>query len=140
MSGNKTKPTNKKAEDFLKTVEHAQKRADSYEILKMMKEITGEKPVMWGESIIGFGDYHYKYKSGREGDWFRVGFSPRKQSLTLYLMYGLEDKLKEDLTKLGKHKLGKGCLYINKLADIDTEVLKTLIKKSDEGIKNYKWN
>ncbi len=139
MSGNKTKPTKKKVEDFLNSVENPQKRADSFKILEIMGEITGEKPVMWGDSIVGFGDYHYKYKSGREGDWFRIGFSPRKQNLTLYLMIGLHDNLKKELENLGKHKTGKGCLYINKLADINVDVLKTLIRKSDEGIKNYRF-
>ncbi len=103
-----------------------------------MKEITGEKPVMWGESIIGFGNFHYKYKSGREGDYFHVGFSPRKQNLTVYLHIGFEKELKPTLLKLGKHKTGVSCLYINKLKDVDILVLRELIEKSYRYLKdNY---
>ena len=130
MSTNKTLPTNQKAEDFLKGVEHPQKRADSFKILEMMKEITGEEPVMWGDSIIGFGVYHYKYKTGREGEWPIVGFSPRKQNISIYLMIGFENELKPTLLKLGKYKTGVSCLYINKLKDVDTSILRTLIEKS----------
>ena len=135
MSGNKTKPTTQKAEDFLEKVENPKKRADSFEILKLMKEITGEKPVMWGDSIIGFGVYHYKYKSGREGDWPIVGFSPRKQNLSIYLMIGFEDELKPTLLKLGKYKTGVSCLYINKLQDVDMSILGKLIEKSYKHMK-----
>ena len=130
MSGNKTKATNKSAKKFIESVEHPQKKADSLIILEMMEEITGEKPVMWGESIIGFGVYHYKYKTGREEDWPIVGFSPRKQNLSIFLMIGFEDELKPMLLKLGKHKTGVSCLYINKLKDVDIKVLRQLIKKS----------
>jgi len=138
MSGNKTKPTLKKAEDFLNTIEHPQKRADSFEILKIMKDVSKEKPVMWGESIIGFGNYHYKYKTGREGDWFVVGFSPRKQNLTVYLNIGFEDQLKSTLLKLGKYKTGVSCLYINKLKDVDVGILRELVEKSVSYMKkNY---
>ena len=96
-----------------------------------MKEVTQEEPIMWGTSIIGFGSYHYRYASGREGDWPIVGFSPRKRSLTVYLTPGL-DEIGDLLGKLGKHRVGKGCLYINKLSDVDTDVLKEIIKKSIE--------
>lgn len=133
MAGNKTKPTDAKVEDFLNTVEHPQKRADSFKILEMMKDITGEKPVIWGDSIVGFGVYHYKYKTGREGDWPIVGFSPRKQNLSIYLMIGFESELKPVLLKLGKYKTGVSCLYINKLKDVDTDILRDLIEKS------YNW-
>jgi hypothetical protein len=133
MSANKTKPTNVNAEDFLNTIEHPQKRADSFKILEMMKDITGEEPIMWGDSIVGFGVYHYKYKTGREGDWPIVGFSPRKQNLSIYLMIGYESELKPMLLKLGKYKTGVSCLYINKLNDVDTDILRELIEKS------YKW-
>ena len=99
-----------------------------------MKEVTQEKPVMWGTSIIGFGTYHYKYASGREADWLKVGFSPRKRSLTVYLAPGLDDI--EDLREqMGKHRVGKGCLYINKLSDVNTDVLKLIIKKSIEVLE-----
>ena len=126
---NKTKPTGKSVTEFLNQVEHEQKRADSFAILEMMKAQTGLEPKMWGDSIIGFGDYRYKYASGREGDWFLVGFSPRKQNLTLYIMAGI-NQYPELLKKLGKHKTSKACLYINKLADVDTSVLEDIIKKS----------
>jgi len=94
-----------------------------------MQEVTGEEPVMWGTSIIGFGSYHYKYTSGQEAEWFLSGFSPRKQSLTLYIMSGF-DEYEPLLAKLGKYKTGKSCLYINKLADVDQDILKDLISKS----------
>jgi len=127
MAENKTQPTNLNPLDFLNGIELKQKRDDSFIILEMMKELTGSEPVMWGSSIIGFGTYTYKYASGRSGDWFVTGFSPRKQSLTLYLMCGF-DKVQPLLNKLGKHKLGKGCLYINKLSDVDITVLRELIQ------------
>ncbi|MHA2193219.1 MAG: DUF1801 domain-containing protein [Candidatus Thorarchaeota archaeon] len=129
MSKPKTRPTEVNVEDFLKAVEHPQRREDGFELLKMMKEITNEEPTMWGPSIVGFGSYHYKYESGREGDMPLTGFSPRKRSLTVYIMSGFEE-YKDLLDKLGKHKIGKSCLYINKLADVDTTVLKKIIKKS----------
>ena len=125
----KTKPTDASVEEFLEAVDHPTRKADGLALLEIMKEVTQEKPVMWGTSIIGFGTYHYKYASGREADWLKVGFSPRKRSLTVYLAPGLDDI--EDLrVKLGKHRVGKGCLYINKLSDVDTDVLKLIIKKS----------
>lgn len=126
MAELKTKPTGVAAEEFLNTLSDEKRRSDSFTVLEMMKSVTGTKPRMWGESIIGFGDLHYKYASGREGDWFQIGFSPRKQNLTLYLSYSLEN-LKPLLDRLGKYKTGKGCLYINKLSDIDQSVLRTLI-------------
>jgi hypothetical protein len=102
---------------------------DSFTILKMMEEITAEKATMWGDSIIGFGHAHLKYTSGRELDWFRVGFSPRKQSITIYTMNNFKG-LEEILERIGKYKTGKSCLYINKLADIDTQVLGEFIQYS----------
>ena len=133
MAELKTKKNEASVEDFINAVEHEGKRNDSFEILEMMKQITGEKPRMWGASIIGFGDLHYKYASGREGDWFKVGFSPRKANISLYIS-GCDVSMHEKLlAKLGKHKTGKGCLYINKLADVDKEVLKEMI---EEGFKN----
>lgn len=129
MSENKTKETTASVEEFLNSVESDRKKKDSFEILEMMKEITGLEPKMWGKSLIGFGNYHYKYESGREGDWFRVGFSPRKANISLYLIYGFT-KYEELINKLGKHKTGKGCLYVNKLDDIDRDVLKELIETS----------
>ncbi len=131
MSDLKTKPTNASVDEFLNSVEHPQRREDGFELLRMMKEITKEEPTMWGPSIVGFGSYHYKYESGREGEMPITGFSPRKKSLTVYIMSGFE-KYQHLLEKLGKHKTGKSCLYINKLEDVDRVVLKDIIRKSVE--------
>jgi hypothetical protein len=131
MSDLKTKPTNASVDEFLNAVEHPQRREDGFELLRMMKEITKEEPTMWGPSIVGFGSYHYKYESGREGEMPITGFSPRKKSLTVYIMSGFE-KYQHLLEKLGKHKTGKSCLYINKLEDVDWVVLKEIIRKSVE--------
>jgi len=134
MAELKTQATTQPAEDFLKTIEPESKRQDGFALLKLFKKTTGEKPVMWGDSIVGFGKYHYKsQRSTQEGDWPLVGFSPRKQNLTLYVMAGNKDD--PLLAKLGKHKASGGCLYINKLSDIDQEVLSKLIKKSFEYTK-----
>lgn len=129
MSENKTRPTNQNVIAFLNSVDHKTRREDSFTLLEMMKEVTGEDAVMWGSSIVGFGSCHYKYESGREGDMPLIGFSPRKQSLTLYIMPGFDD-YEEMLAELGKHKTGKSCLYVNKLADVNEEVLRRLIKRS----------
>lgn len=134
MADLKTTPNDKNVQSFLESLEHEGKRADSFRILDLMEAITGEKAKMWGETIIGFGTYHYKYESGREGDWFLTGFSPRKQNLTLYIMAGFEEYAAL-LDKLGKHKTGKSCLYIKKLADIDIEILKELVEKSVAHMK-----
>lgn len=115
--------------EFLEGVEQEYKRKDSFKLLKVMKEITGEEPSMWGASIVGFGSYHYVYASGREGDWPLVGFSPRKQNLTLYIMPGF-DRYEDLLAQLGKHRIGKSCLYIKKLEQIDMEILKEMIAHS----------
>ena len=130
----KTKVNDASVTDFLRSVADEQKRKDSFEILKIMKQITKEEPKMWGSSIVGFGSYHYKYESGREGDSPIMGFSPRKQNLTLYLMRGLNSHA-DLLKKLGKHKTSVGCLYIKKLSDIDVDVLKELITDSLKAIK-----
>ena len=129
MADVKTKRNEASVEAFIASVDHDRRRSDSKEVLKLMQEATGEKPRMWGPSIVGFGSYHYKYESGREGDWMLCGFSPRKQSLVLYIMPGFKsyDKLME---KLGKHKTGKSCLYVNKLDDVDRAVLRKLIEAS----------
>ena len=123
---------------FLNAVEHKKRKEDSFVILDIMKEITGEEPKMWGTSIVGFGSYHYKYASGREGDWPLTGFSPRKQSMTLYIMPGF-DRYEKLMEKLGKYKTGKSCLYINKLEDVDMVVLKDLVKGSVDYM-NEKYN
>jgi hypothetical protein len=131
MSEPKTKKNDASVEGFLNGVENEKKRQDSYAILELMREVTGEEPAMWGPSIIGFGSYHYKYANGREGDWMITGFSPRKQNLTLYIMPGF-DRYESLLEKLGKYKTGKSCLYVNKLEDVDPKVLRELVKKSVE--------
>lgn len=135
----KTKPDKSKSvTEFINQVEKEQKRKDAFEVLEMMKNVTNLEPVMWGDSIIGFGDYHYKYSSGREGDWFQIGFSPRKQNLALYIMSGFKQH-SELLKHLGKHKKGVSCLYINKLDDIDRNVLRKLMEQSVDYIrKAYK--
>ena len=129
MAVNKTQKTEVSVEGFINSVDHEGKRKDAFEILEMMKDVTGEDPKIWGAAIIGFGDLHYKYASGREGDWFKVGFSPRKTKISLYVSGCDVAMHKKMLTRFGKHKAGKGCLYVNKLADIDKEVLKEMIKK-----------
>ena len=126
MAELKTKATDANVEAFLQTIEDERKRQDSFALLAMLQAITGAPPRLWGESIVGFGDYHYVYASGREGDWFVTGFSPRKQNLTLYCM-GSYEQHSELLARLGKHKLGKGCLYINRLKDVDLDVLRELL-------------
>lgn len=135
MAELKTKVTKASARDFIDKVSDKEKKQDSLTLLKLFQDITGEKPKMWGTSIIGFGLYHYKSeRSSQEGDWPITGFSPRKQNLTLYIMLGFAD-YSDLLKKLGKHKTSVGCLYINKLSDVDMAVLRQLIKKSFIAIK-----
>ena len=129
MAEMKTVQTEASVEDFLNLIENDQKREDCFEIVKMMKQVTKKEPKMWGPSIIGFGSYHYKYESGREGDAPQIGFSPRKQNITLYILSG-SDHENPLLQKLGKHSTGKVCLYIKRLADVDKKVLQELIKES----------
>jgi len=128
VAENKTKVTAISPHDFIKKVDDGQKRKDSKELVKLMSEVTGKPPKMWGPSIIGFGKYRYKYESGREGEICLAGFSPRKPAIVLYLGTALENK--ELMAQLGKYKTGKGCLYIKKLDDIDRAVLKKLVIKS----------
>ena len=128
MAENKTQKTENSVADFLNSLPDEGKRRDSFAVLELLKQISGQEPKLWGASIIGFGDTHYKYESGREGDWFLVGFSPHKQNLTLYLTGGLPRQ--GLLDQLGKHKTGKGCLYINKLSDVNLEVLREMIAQS----------
>lgn len=130
----KTTPNNNSVEAYLESISDEKKRSDSEKIVALMQSITSEPPQMWGDSIVGFGSYHYKYATGREGDWFLTGFAARKQSLTLYIMAGF-DKYDELLEQLGKYKTGKACLYIKKLADVDEETLKILVKSSVEYLK-----
>ncbi|MGD9900549.1 MAG: DUF1801 domain-containing protein [Calditrichaceae bacterium] len=133
MAELKTKKNNQSVKEFLDRVEDTRKREDSYKILDLMKKVTGDEPVMWGDSLIGFGSYHYKYESGREGDWFLTGFSPRKQNLTLYIMSGFS-KYDELMQQLGKYKTGKACLYIKTLDDVNMDVLKELVTLSAKYI------
>jgi len=128
---NKTTANEASVEVFLDSMKDDQKREDSYKILEMMKRLSGYEPKMWGGSIIGFGEYHYKYESGREGDMCRIGFSPRAQNLSLYFMPGYQD-FSEYLSRLGKHKLGKSCLYIKRLSDVDETVLEEMIVRDLE--------
>lgn len=128
-SENKTKPNEQDVASFIEQVEPAQKQQDCLQILSMMQKATGAEPKMWGGSMIGFGQYHYTYASGREGDWFLTGFAPRKQNISLYIMAGFK-RYEELMCKLGKYKTGKSCLYINKLADVDVAVLEKLIELS----------
>lgn len=135
MSDMKTRPTAASVAAFLDSVESDRRREDGYAVLQLMNEVTGEEPVLWGDSIVGYGQYHYKYDSGREGDFFLVGFSPRKQNMTLYIMPGF-DAYDDLLSKLGKHKIGKSCLYVNKLADVDQDVLRELVARSYQHMKS----
>ncbi len=125
----KTKQNKASVTGFLRGIEDPQRRKDCRAVLELMKEVTGSRPKMWGDSIVGFGSYHYKYASGREGDWFVTGFSPRKANLTLYIMAGFS-RYKELLAKLGKHKTGVSCLYIKRLADVDLAILRQLVEDS----------
>ena len=129
MADNKTKPTKLSVTEFVDAVTDAARRSETKALIKLMQSAAGEKPQMWGPSIIGFGSYHYKYESGREGDMPVIAFSPRKAATVLYGVTGF-DEAKALLAKLGKHSTGKGCLYIKKLADVDQRVLETLISKS----------
>lgn len=134
MAELKTKPTRAKLAAFLKSLDDNQRRRDAREIAKLMKEITGKRPRLWGTSIVGFGTYHYKYKSGREGDWPMTGFSPRKQNLAIYIMPGFS-RYAALMKKLGKYKTGKSCLYLKRLDDVDLKVLRQLITRSVADMK-----
>ena len=129
MSSNKTKPTATSIPLFLNSIVPEQKQKDSRKLYTLMERVTGAHGILWGTSIIGFGDYHYKYQSGREGDWFLIGFSPRKKALTVYLMCDVSHE-KITFEGLGKFTKGKGCLYIKKLEDIDLAILEKILKTS----------
>jgi hypothetical protein len=126
MAENKTRATDADVEAFIDGIADEQVRTDCRELLSLMGEATGAPPVMWGTSIVGFGDVHHRYASGREGDWFIIGFAPRKRTLTLYLTGGLENHA-EKLSRLGKHSTGVGCLYVKRLSDVDRAVLGEII-------------
>ena len=131
----KTKVSDASVTAFLNSVADEQKRKDSFELLKIMKQITKEEPKLWGPSIVGFGSYHYKYESGREGDSPMMGFSPRKQNLTLYIITPGFEEYQGHLSRLGKYSTGKSCLYIKRLSDIDVDVLQELISDSLKAIR-----
>jgi hypothetical protein len=134
MAELKTKRNDASVEAFLNGIADERKRQEAFAILHLMQEVTGETPTMWGDTIVGFGSYHYKYASGREADWMLTGFSPRKQNLTVYIMAGCAqyDNL---LARLGKHSTGSSCLYIKKLQDIDLAVLRELVSQSVAHMK-----
>ncbi len=129
MAELKTKVNDDDVYEFLNEIDNENRRKDCLEVLSLMEQVTSKKAKMWGANIVGFGSYHYKYASGREGDWMMIGFSPRKQNLTLYIMSGFSN-YETLMEKLGKHKTGKSCLYIKSLDDIDRKILKQLISQS----------
>ncbi len=135
-SENKTVPTGQRVESFLSEVQPSGKAEDAKALDGLFRKVTGFEPVMWGPSIVGYGRYHYRYKSGREGDFLATGFSPRKAALSIYIMPGYAD-FGDILSGLGKHKLGKSCLYVNKLADIDLDVLSDLIRAGLEDLNRH---
>jgi len=134
MAELKTQKNEASVEDFLNSVAHEKRRSEGFAVLELMREVTGLEPAMWGASIVGFGSYHYTYASGRDGEWMLAGFSPRKRNMTLYIMDGF-DQYDELLSRLGKFRTGKSCLYINKLEDVDTQVLRELIRQSVAHIR-----
>ena len=134
MADNKTKPTGASVDDYLEGITPDQKRADSFHLMEMMARASGNAPCMWGDSMVGYGTYHYKYDSGREGDYFITGFAPRKKNLVVYIMPGFSDYA-DLLARLGKHKTSSSCLYINKLSDIDMDVLEEIVCQSIELMK-----
>ncbi len=142
---NKTTRNKNSVDEFINSIEDTQRQKDSKDLVKLMSEATGTKPEMWGSSIVGFGSYTYKYASGRQGEWPRVGFSPRKNNLTVYIMTGFDEYAdnsgydpSKHLGKLGPHSTGKSCLYIKQLTDIDVSVLSNLVKESFEAMSDSK--
>jgi hypothetical protein len=138
MAELKTKKNDGSISEYLQAIEDPERKADCQNIYDLMAEITGDDGSLWGDSIVGFGSYHYKYDSGREGDWFITGFSNRKQQISLYIMSGFK-RYEELMSNLGKHKTGKSCLYVKRLSDIDLDILEDLIRASVEFM-NKKYN
>lgn len=134
MAENKTQETDLSVQAFLETVENDQKREDCFTLMKLMEEVTGDPARMWGTSIVGFGKYHYKYDSGRQGDFMLVGFSPRKANLTLYIVAGF-DEYEPLLNKLGKFTTGKSCLYVKSLKGVDMGTLRTMVERSVQHMR-----
>ncbi|SFS21648.1 DUF1801 domain-containing protein [Yoonia litorea] len=137
MAENKTQATDQSVTAFIAAVDHPTRRQDAATLDDLFRRVTGFKPQMWGPSLIGYGKYHYVYDSGREGDFLATGFSPRKANLSVYIMPGYTD-FSEILSRLGKHKIGKSCLYINKLSDIDLDVLEELVRAGLQDLDS-KW-
>ncbi len=133
----KTQKNEASVEGFLNSINEEQKKADAFALLSLMKKITRQEPKMWGHAMVGFGEYTYKYSTGREGDWFLMGFSPRKQNLTIYIMTGYE-RHPDLMARLGKYKTGKSCLYINKLSDVNEKVLSELLTVAQKDLKVLK--
>ncbi len=136
MAENKTVPTGLSVDDYINAIEHPQRKEDCLALLELMKTLTGKEPKMWGTSMVGFGTYHYKYDSGREGDMLCTGFSNRTQAITIYMATGFERE-KELLERVGKHKRSKACFYIKRLSDVDINVLSTLILESLKVVEEY---
>ena len=137
MADLKTVPTRASVDKFLQGIKDEKNRADCYKIKEIMEKATRSKAKMWGTGIVGFGDHHYVYDSGRKGDWFLTGFSPRKQNLTLYMMGGF-NQFPDLMKQLGKYSIGKGCLYIKRLEDVDTKILQKLLTQSVKATKSSK--
>jgi hypothetical protein len=135
MAELQTQQTKADVADFIAAIDNDQRRADCQSVLELMHEVTGAPPAMWGPSIVGFGHYHYRYASGREGDWFLTGFSPRKQALTLYIM-GCLDGHEDRLAQLGTYKHGKACLYIKRLSDVNLDILRELVQVSVQDLQD----
>jgi hypothetical protein len=134
MAEMKTRPTSRSVTDFINGIEDPRRRGECRTVMKIMREVTGKRPKMWGPSIVGYGRHHYRYESGREGEWFLAGFSPRKQALTLYIMSGFR-KHPDLMKRLGKYKTGSSCLYIKSLEDVDVKVLKQLVRESAKYVE-----
>ena len=134
MAELKTAPTGASVKAFVDAIDEDGRRTDARRLVKLMREATGAPPRMWGPSIVGFGEYHYRYASGREGNWFLAGFSPRKRELSIYVMSGFEGH-EALLGRLGRHRAGKSCLYVKRLADLDMEVLGTLVRRSVDHLR-----
>lgn len=136
MAENKTKATGASVTAFINSIDDKQKRAEARKVAAMMRKATSKRPKMWGPSIVGYGTYHYKYASGREGDFLMTGFSPRKQALTVYVIPGFEN-FEALMNKLGKYKTGKSCLYIKRLSDVDEKILEQLINRSVKYMREH---
>lgn len=130
MSANETQPTGASVEAFIDGLEAERRRDESWRLVEILREVTGEEPEMWGEKIVGFGRYHYRYASGREGDWMRLGFSPQKRHVSLYCMGGTADAHADILERLGPHRTGSGCVYVTRLDRVDEGVLRELFEAS----------